>query len=728
MFLRTPPPETPSRPLAVLLAWVALILVAWLASPTGHASEQSREEKRVQFDEGSPQVLTALPAADDEIDLDEAIALTLRIDPEVQSRRQELARALAQEQTADGAFDAVLQVQPTYSYDRHENFPFLLARERKTRTVLRALASAYGSLSESLAEALSDDRIELPRCPEDLDVEDTSLLESRDQTQFSGLGFGEVSIQLGGLEDEVEGVFDICVPRDSTGSTPSDRRDLFSSIDAIAGLGLQDVFDDVQAIQRGRLSLMQEIAEAVARKSSLSLARIGTVPEDEISKVFSLQAAYVKPFKNGIRMDFELSLDSTERNFRGKSLDPTFGGMGIRNRFNSSAALSLNFPLGKGRGRVSTMAPLRAASENVTAQREFLRHTMMQEAFGTLIAFIDVLSERDRTRLLEESAERQRRLVEIAQDLAGAGDVARSEVARARARAASVEGALAAARVSLTRARFALANAIGLEVSRPQQAPGGRGELRRDGQAPPSVGDLIEEGLRRRRDRQALGSVRDAQQVLANAASADIKRQIDLSIRLGMGSFWESPFFRHLPSELDDPPAEEHPLRFDEPAGYWRSFEDEWKPFITVGLSVDLPIQNRTARGRYLQRSASLRQSEIEWSDLSRRIRDRVVSARGAVVEALDSLEQHSLSVDRFERTLNSAMERFEAGDISLIDTLTSEEDLTRARLELVTARQRYLGLRARLAFETGTILEFNGASGNAPGAFFDASAYVAER
>jgi outer membrane protein TolC len=472
---------------------------------------------------------------------------------------------------------------------------------------------------------------------------------------------------------------------------------------------------------------MQEIADAVATKASLSLARIGTVPQDEISKVFSLQIAYLKPFRNGIRMDFGVDLNSTERNFRGKSLDPTFGGMGIRDRFNSSASLSFNFPLGKGRGRVSALAPERAASENVNAQRQFLRHTMLQETFGTLVAFIDVLSEQERIRLLEESSARQHELVDIARQLADAGDIARTEVARVRARTSSVDGALAASRVAETQARFALANAIGLEVRRPSEAPGPAGTLQNEAEPPAPLERLLESGLDRRHDRRALGRVRDAQHILAQAAAADLKRRVDLFVRVGMGSFWESPFFRHLPTELDELP-DEHPLRFDEPAGYWRSFEDEWKPFFSLGLTFELPFRNRAARGRYAQRQAALREADVEWYDLGRRIRDRIVSAREAVLKARASVEQHQRSVERFQRILDASLDRFEAGDISLIDTLTSEEDLTRAKLELVTAQQRYLGLKARLAFETGTLLEFEEADEGVHSVGFDGSAFVADR
>jgi hypothetical protein len=49
----------------------------------------------------------------------------------------------------------------------------------------------------------------------------------------------------------------------------------------------------------------------------------------------------------------------------------------------------------------------------------------------------------------------------------------------------------------------------------------------------------------------------------------------------------------------------------------------------------------------------------------------------------------------------------FEAGDITLIDTLITEEDLTRERIQLARAMRVYLSLLARLRFEIGDLLRF---------------------
>ena len=117
-----------------------------------------------------------------EIGLAEAVALTLRYSPEVQRRRQEVARALGSLTTNRGAFDALLQVTPSYSYDYKELAPALRARERDNRNLIEALRDVGNDITNNLNTSI--DNLEssrstgrpgdspivsaTPRCPDSL--------------------------------------------------------------------------------------------------------------------------------------------------------------------------------------------------------------------------------------------------------------------------------------------------------------------------------------------------------------------------------------------------------------------------------------------------------------------------------------------------------------------------------------------------------------------------------
>ena len=60
----------------------------------------------------------------------------------------------------------------------------------------------------------------------------------------------------------------------------------------------------------------------------------------------------------------------------------------------------------------------------------------------------------------------------------------------------------------------------------------------------------------------------------------------------------------------------------------------------------------------------------------------------------------------RIEETAEATVERFRAGDLTVLDTLITESDLTNARLEVLAAERTYLSLAARLRFATGTLLD----------------------
>jgi outer membrane protein TolC len=659
-----------------------------------------------------------------------AVQLTLEHDPAIRIAEQNVGLASGQHLSARGLFEGTLEVRAEYSVDRHEAFPFLIEREEEKRSLLRSLASGYAELNEQFLAAIAQGETMFPACPEGLEPDPIEVLEARDRVRSAGVFYEDVLfVRLAGLEQEAADVLDLCDPDDELGPRDDATHAMVSGIDQIMGLGLDNLIADNVELQKERLALGQHIAEAVAKKAELALARNGAVPADQVEQATTIDVGYRKRLRNGLRLDAAFRLLSSQRNFAQKSLDPSFGGMGIRNEFPSLAAVGLSVPLGKGRGAVSAAAPERAAEKSADAQRELLHHTMTAEVFATVLAYLDLAVAQRTQALLAESGARQQQIAELTAQLVNAGDLPGSELDRVKARVAIVNGAAADQRIAVLAGRIVLANAIGAAVDSLGDAPLAADALRDSLPPLEPAGVLVERALAQRWDRRALGSLCEGQRFLTAAAQADLKRQFDLVVSGGLSTLYESPFFRHLPDELDpDQRPTESPLHFDEPAGYWRSLQEDWKPFVKLGFSWDFPFGNNAAKGQFVQQSAALASSEIQLGDLGRSIQDRVVDLHGRLELSRQMVAHQRAAVAYHDVTLAAAIAAYRGGEISLIDVLTTEENLTAASIQLVRSIELYLSLLARLRFEVGTLLDFTGQGDRAAPVQFDPRAFVVPR
>ena len=317
--------------------------------------------------------------------------------------------------------------------------------------------------------------------------------------------------------------------------------------------------------------------------------------------------------------------------------------------------------------------------------------------------------------MLEESADRQDEIVDLTEQLFAGGEVAAIELERVRARAARVESSVISSRLSVLTARLSLAQTIGLDVTTLSNAPVAEETFAFELPTLPDTESLPDLAVSARFDSSALGYLRNASEVLADAAQADLKRVFDLSISGGLSTFYESPFFRFLPdeefpiiSDFAEAPVGDSPVHFYSPRGQFRAFSGEWKPYIMASLGVTFPFANNRAKGRFAQARASLRRSDIEAGNLDRLIRDNVIEVSGALRYAGPTVELRGESVGFYRQTLDAALERFQAGEQTLVDVLLTEEDWTAERIQLVRARQVFFSTLTRLKFETGELIHFD--------------------
>jgi outer membrane protein TolC len=247
---------------------------------------------------------------------------------------------------------------------------------------------------------------------------------------------------------------------------------------------------------------------------------------------------------------------------------------------------------------------------------------------------------------------------------------------------------------------------------------------------------MVNSALASRLDVRALASLRNAAQILEEGALANARPRLDVSLKGGMGTFYDDLAFYYLPDEVNPiftllpQPAPAQPstgaVRFNSLTGYSRAmFQRPWRPIWAANFVLDLPFRNNTLRGRAAQAEAARRRAEVQERDLVRVIRENVVSQVGSLRRQAEAIERAQAAVDASQQVVDSVLLRFQQLDQTLIDTLLAEESLTQDRLTLVRLWQEYLSELARLRFETATLVSFTGTTVSPDQIQFDPTEYV---
>jgi len=652
----------------------------------------------------------AMPAAAQEasptlqLDLDQAVRLTLERPPELRRARAAVALSEGRLREASGTFDTVLRLKATGGYVETELDPDTLEREQASREGLFSVAETFRKLREDIADRIVNRQLQVPICPPGF-----TSLRLADQPQ-TDLGLNRpICVPIGLGSDTPEGLVSRALQSLFAPPAAVDLTAVTAQLEAALGLFPDRRIEELEQLGLEQLERAQRLSNRVADTSELSLERLGRVPETEFRNTLALEFRFDKPLRFGSLFALEARLSGQEHNYRDKALDPSFGGLGEQNEFRAGLFLTFNQPLGKGRGGVSARAAERAAAARLEATRRRHEQSNSERVRDTVIAHVNLLAAQESLALIEQSVASNRSLFQATDALVKAGEKARAELARSQAGLADAETAAAAARLSVLAARSELARVVGLDAARAGVGPLARGSFPANLVALPDVQALQQQALLLRLDLRAAEQDEQASSIIFDASRADLKRKLDLSLNVGMASDYRSPFFRVLRDEFIGDPEEppRSPVDYYSPHGFRRALTDKYLPEIHVQLTFELPFGNNAARGRLERDQQTLRQSKIRTMDLGRLIRENVAGLGAALRAARAEVEQLRTAVSQHEENWKATQELQNAGDLSLVDTLLTEQDLTNARLQLVEALRNYELSLALLRFEAGTLVRF---------------------
>lgn len=591
--------------------------------------------------------------------LREAIDLALANDPALHLAREQAAASRGSLLMASGAFDTVLAVAPAFEHQTSVVGRPGMRNQELLRNLSREIATTFRLIADDLRRQLDlQGNIPLIQCPPGLVITiggEPVCLSNRERAQWEII---EIITRRPELEPQ--------------------RRTL----------------EEAARRRAEQIALILDIT-ALASRGLLRTMGVRATLEDRTSLELQLSAA--KVYRSGIAVTPVLGFSASKDNYRGKRLDPTYGGKGNLNAFTSIAGLSLDVPLGKGRGEAATGAAERAGRLNLQASLESEAHAVAATVLRTLLAYLELAAAQERLELFMASEGRQASLVAMGEALQKAGELAEADLITVRARLASTRTAVAQAHRSVAEARIALALAMGVAVESLEGAPLAAETL----PPPPAEGDLdawrqqqvAQLARARRADLKAARRLEESARQLAEAARLDLRRLSTLSFQAWYQGLWEGKSPKDMRNTL---------------VGWERAlFGGQVGPSARLLLTVEWPFANNVARGRYLEARALYHAGGIQARNLERVIAGRVEELTGAVLKARAEVARGQEAVELYDQLIEAEVERFRLGEATAADLVLTEENRIGAALALVTARQRLATAVAQLRFELGTLVRY---------------------
>jgi len=128
----------------------------------------------------------------------------------------------------------------------------------------------------------------------------------------------------------------------------------------------------------------------------------------------------------------------------------------------------------------------------------------------------------------------------------------------------------------------------------------------------------------------------------------------------------------------------------------------------TIGVTLSLPLNNRSAKGAYAQQELQLRQNELAVQKEVNQIRMDVQNALIAVKNARARYQSAKVASDVAQQVLDAEQKKYELGASTSYAVVQHQVDLANARSSEVAAVSAYAQAKLQLDLAEGTILESN--------------------
>ncbi|MGE5244845.1 MAG: TolC family protein [Betaproteobacteria bacterium] len=583
------------------------------------------------------------------IDLLEAVRLTLQHNTDIRLAETSVQQASGVAQEQSGTFDTSLLANGGYNYQRQE-------------------LTSSAKLSESLKRS--------------------QLTHERDQQRVTLDHLQSLVADLQAVKNVPAGPAQLAALAQLDPSTAANLQMLDAlaknSGDPTLQRQLQDIRNGLitDTINNAQAGIGQ--AESAYNQLSSLVTTLGASPTQEFFFNGSGNVSLDRLFRNGISFSPYFNGTNNGTNYVNKPFSVDFGGKGVYTLYTFKSGFSATVPLARGLGAAAVAAPERSSLLSEQAATFDARQQASASVLQTINAYWNVRAAQENVAIAQRSVDLQGQIVQLTRGTIAAGDLPAVELARVQASEARAMAQLRDAERALHEARVALATSMGVSASDDDATlPKARDAF----PAPPDAAALSDQRLaalassavQQRLDVVAAARRQDAANVLTRGARLNLKPRIDFT-----GGTWYTGLDEAVVS----------------------SALKRWVgPSYDLSLDIEKPFGNNLLRGQYVQAQAGSASSEIAAIDLQRQVRLNVVRTVRTLSEATERVKEAQAAVNFYDQTIQSEMDRYRIGEVTLIDTITTEGQQADARRALVAAQADLAQLIADLRFQTGTLV-----------------------
>jgi outer membrane protein TolC len=133
------------------------------------------------------------------------------------------------------------------------------------------------------------------------------------------------------------------------------------------------------------------------------------------------------------------------------------------------------------------------------------------------------------------------------------------------------------------------------------------------------------------------------------------------------------------------------------------------EPFWTLGVTLSIPLGNRTARARHRQSVLATERMQLELRQLEETALVEVDNAANAVASGLERVQATREAREYAEQALDAEQRKLDSGKSTSFIVLQLQRDLTQARQSEISALADYNQQVANLALAEGNMLVHHG-------------------
>lgn len=385
-----------------------------------------------------------------------------------------------------------------------------------------------------------------------------------------------------------------------------------------------------------------------------------------------------KPLRNGVVFSPSISTSRTE----GTTND--LSGLSAQTR--GKVTFNIMIPLQQGRRDAARLSEV-ASTFVWEASKQDQRFAVAQGVFGTVLAYWKWVAARKTVEIVREAEASTHRMMDETQKLVEAEEIPSADLLLIRASLLDKTGARVAAEQGSFEALQKLAQSIGLSPTQVATLEPVEDFPDLPTNLPLSYRvrtGFVDAAMRQRADLASARLRKAAAKTTETAAGYALQPQLDLNVRVGYSTLVE-----------------------DNSASALASAATQNRTSANIGATVSYqwPLENSTARGRYLQQAAAYEQAAIQVATLERSIGLGVDVALSALESGVVQVKSSNESLELYRQTVENEKLKHQFGSSTLIDVLSVNDRYLAARQNNITYRLGFFNSLAQLSYETGELL-----------------------